>query len=95
MSQKSCFWDFWTLYVCLFVAKIVYSDSALGDLSFGTKTGSVGPCVPILWPNLGFRADLGPFLGLILGVFGPVKAQIALKSVLKWLFVQSIIVASK
>ena len=95
MSQKSCFWDFWTLYVCLFVAKIVYSDSARGELSFGTKTGSVGPCVPILWPNLGLRADLGPFFGLILGVFGPVKPQIALKSVLKWLFVVGIGVASK
>ena len=31
----------------LFVAKIVYSDSAHGELSFGTKTGSLGPCVPI------------------------------------------------
>jgi hypothetical protein len=95
LSQKSCFWDFWTLYVCLFVAKIVYSDSARGELSFGTKTGSVGPCVPILWPNLGLRADLGPFFGLILGVFGPVKPQIVLKSALMWLFVESIIVASK
>ena len=40
--------------------KIVYSDSAHGELSFGTKTGSLGPCVPILLPNLGLRADFGP-----------------------------------
>ena len=60
LSQKSCFWDFWTLRVCLFVAKLVYSDSAHGELSFGTKTGSLGPCVPILLPNLGLRADFGP-----------------------------------
>ena len=60
LSQKSCFWDFWTLCACLFVAKIVYSDSAHGELSFGTKTGSLGPCVPILLPNLGLRADFGP-----------------------------------
>ena len=60
LSQKSCFWDFWTRCVCLFVAKIVYSDSAHGELSFGTKTGSLGPCVPILLPNLGLRADFGP-----------------------------------
>ena len=60
LSQKLCFWDFWTLCVCLFVAKIVYSDSAHGELSFGTKTGSLGPCVPILLPNLGLRADFGP-----------------------------------
>ena len=51
---------FWTLCVCLFVAKIVYSDSAHGELSFGTKTGSLEPCVPILLPNLGLRADFGP-----------------------------------
>ena len=59
LSQKSCFWDFWTLCACLFVAIIVYSDSAHGELSFGTKTGSLGPCVPILLPNLGLRADFG------------------------------------
>ena len=75
--------------------KIVYSDCAHGELSFGTKTGSLGPCVPILLSNLGLRADFGPFFGLILGVFGPVKLQITLKSVLKWLFVMSISVASK
>ena len=95
MSQKSCFWDLWTLCACLFVAKIVYSDCAHGELSFGTKTGSLGPCVPILLSNLGLRADFGPFFGLILGVFGPVKPQITLKSVLKWLFVVCISVASK
>ena len=49
-----------TLCTCVFVAKIVYSDSAHGELSFGTKTGSLGPCVPILLPNLGLRADFGP-----------------------------------
>ena len=48
LSQKSCFWDLWTLCACLFVAKIVYSDCAHGELSFGTKTGALGPCVPIL-----------------------------------------------
>ena len=47
-EPKIVFWDFWTLCVCLFVAKIVYSDSAHGELSFGTKTGSLGPCVPII-----------------------------------------------
>ena len=47
-SQKSCFWNFWTLCICLFVAKIVYSDYAHGEVSFGTKTESLGPCVPIL-----------------------------------------------
>ena len=47
-EPKTCFWDFWTLCVCLFVAKVVYSDSAQGELSFGTKTGSLGPCVLIL-----------------------------------------------
>ena len=47
-EPKSCFWDFWTLCICLFVAKIVYSYYAHGELSFGTKTGSLGPCVPIL-----------------------------------------------
>ena len=95
MSQKSCFWDLWTLCACLFVAKIVYSDCGHGELSFGTKTVSLGPCVPSLLSNLGLRADFGPFFGLILGVFGPVKPQITLKSVLKWLFVMSISVASK
>ena len=49
-----------TLCKHLFVAKIVYSDSAHGELSFGTKTGSIGPCVPILLPNFGLRADFGP-----------------------------------
>ena len=50
-----------TLCTCFkFVAKIVYSDCAHGELSFGTKTGSLGPCVPILLPNLGLRADIGP-----------------------------------
>ena len=51
-EPKTCFGDFWTLCVCLFVDKIVYSDSAQGELSFGTKTGSVGPCVPILYPKI-------------------------------------------
>ena len=66
-----------------------------GELSFGTKTGSLGPCVPILLSNLDLRADFRPVFGLILGVFGPVKPQIGLKSVLKWLFVMCISVASK
>ena len=50
--------------LCMFICcrKIVYSDSAHGELSFGTKTGSLGPCVPILLPNLGLRADFRPFL---------------------------------
>ena len=35
--------------LCMFIcAKVVYSDSAQGELSFGTKTGSLGPCVLIL-----------------------------------------------
>ena len=40
-EPKIVFLAFWTLCVCLFVAKIVYSDSAHGELSFGTKTGSL------------------------------------------------------
>ena len=59
-EPKIVFWDLWTLCACLFVAKIVYSDCAHGELSFGTKTGSLGPCVPILLPNLGRGADFGP-----------------------------------
>ena len=47
--------------LCMFICcKIVYSDSALGELSFGTKTGSPAPSVQILLPNLGLRADFGP-----------------------------------
>ena len=52
---------FWTLYIHLFALNVVYSDSAHGELSFGTKTGSLGPCVLILLQNLGFWADFLAF----------------------------------
>ena len=60
LAKNRVFGTFGHFVTCLFVAKIVYSDSAHGELSFGTKTGSLGPCVPILLSNLGLRADFGP-----------------------------------
>ena len=42
LAKNRVFGTFGHFVTCLFVAKIVYSDSALGELSFGTKTGSLG-----------------------------------------------------
>ena len=50
------------LNMCLIGLEVFYSDSTQCELSFGTKTGSLGPCVPILLPNLGPWADFRPFL---------------------------------